>query len=87
MKRIIHNFYTVNKKRTNYPYLPFMFLWVVFILSGVKGYSEDCTVDAGENQNVCANDMLVLSGQTTGDLLDGGNIVWSQGKRTICNNC
>jgi uncharacterized repeat protein (TIGR01451 family)/gliding motility-associated-like protein len=78
MKSISDNLYKAGEKFFRFSHISSGVLAIVFLLSGTNVNAQDCTVFAGDDQDVCVNSTINLQGQTTGDLEGLGIITWTQ---------
>jgi len=51
---------------------------VIFSITQLEVYSQNCSVNAGTTQTICENATLTLTGQKSGLFQGAGTITWSQ---------
>jgi large repetitive protein len=77
MKRLSYFYHPIHTPGTQFPSLLSVILGLFFIVGSFNAYSQDCTIFAGDDQQLCVNSPLILQGTTTGET-DGSGFLWTQ---------
>ena len=67
-----------NRMECNISKYSLLILLVILLLTSVKTQAQNCSVNAGIDQTICANEPLFLDGSFTPPIKAGEQVIWTQ---------